>query len=132
MVNPDISAQLADCEPIDYFLQFISEDIINLMVDQTNLYATQVVTGQEDVTPHSRLRDWTPTDSAEMKISIGLIGWMGLVQLPNLRDYWSKSQLYNMDLPRKTMSRNRFELLLKMWHFADNTLAGTNRLHKNT
>lgn len=129
-INPEVSAKLADGKPIDYFLQFVSEDIINVMVDQTNLYATQVVSSQEDVAPHSRLHGWTPTDAIEMKQFLGLIGWMGLVKLPNLRDYWSKNKLYDLQIPRNTMSRNRFELLLKMWHFADNTFAGTNRLHK--
>lgn len=28
------------------------------------------------------------------------------------------------------MSRNRFEILLTMWHFADNNEAGNNCLHK--
>ncbi|XP_054278181.1 piggyBac transposable element-derived protein 4-like [Macrosteles quadrilineatus] len=129
-INPEVSAKLADGKPIDYFLHLVSEDIINVMVDQTNLYATQVVSCQEDVAPHSRLHGWTPTDAIEIKRFLGLIGWMGLVKLPNLRDYWSKNKIYDLQIPRNTMSRNRFELLLKMWHFADNNFAGTNRLHK--
>lgn len=55
---------------------------------------------------------------------------MGLVKMENLRDYWSKSPLYDIALPRQQMSRNRFEILLAMWHFADNTEANGNRLHK--
>lgn len=65
-----------------------------------------------------------------MKKFIAMLGWMGLVKMENLRDYWSKSPLYDIALPRQQMSRNRFEILLAMWHFADNTEANGNRLHK--
>lgn len=129
-INPDISGELANGKPIDYFMQFLDEDIINLMVDETNLYATQTITNDNDVLPQSRLHDWQPTDAVEMRKFIGLLGWMGLVKFQNLRDYWSKNMLYDIPLARNTMSRNRFELLLKMWHFSDNTMAGTNRLFK--
>lgn len=84
------------------------------MVEQTNLYATQTLQNQDDVQPNSRLHDWVPTDPSEMKKFIALLGWMGLVKLQTLRDYWSKSKLYNLSLAKNTMSRNRFEILLNM------------------
>lgn len=49
---------------------------------------------------------------------------MGLVKLLSLQDNWSMNDLYDLPLARNAMSRNRFEILLKLWHFADNTLAG--------
>lgn len=39
--------------------------------------------------------------------------------MPSVRLYWKKSPLYSNQISR-IISRNRFELLLAMWHFSDN------------
>ena len=118
-------------EPKEYLSLFLTNDILTVMVDETNLYATQHLGTLDDVGPRSRLHRWTPIDISEMKRFIGLIGWMGLVKVPKLSDYWNTSELYSLELPKTTMSRNRFELLLKFWHFANNENAPQgNRLHK--
>nr|CAH7733284.1 unnamed protein product [Callosobruchus chinensis] len=44
---------------------------------------------------------------------------MGIVQMNSLRDYWSTKWMFKNDVARNIMSRNRFELLLKMLHFSD-------------
>lgn len=129
-MDANISALLAMAEPIEYFALFLSDDVINLMVDETNLYATQQLLNA-DAAPQSRLHKWYPTCAGEMKRFIGLIGWMGLVKLPRLCDYWSTNELFSIPLPKKVMSRNRFELLLRFWHFANNEeAAADNRLCK--
>lgn len=101
------------------------------MVDETNLYATQTIEKQNDITPFSRLHRWTPTDLNEMRQFIGLVGYMGIVKVPELNNYWSTSKLFSFQLPKNTMPRNRFEMLLRFWHFADNDQAVPgNRTHK--
>lgn len=47
---------------------------------------------------------------------------MGLVKLPEIRLYWSTKPIYAQSFPRKIMSRDRFEILLKMLHFSNNEL----------
>ena len=42
---------------------------------------------------------------------------MGMLNLPHLSDYWSMDPLFKTYTWRKTMSRNRFFLLLHFWHF---------------
>lgn len=55
---------------------------------------------------------------------------MGVVKVPALTDYWSKSKLFSFELPRIVMPRNRFETLLRFWHFAKNEDAVPgNRIH---
>lgn len=101
------------------------------MVDETNLYATQILEKSADVGHSSRLHNWVPTDYQEMRKCIALLGYMGVVKVPELPDYWSKNKLFSFELPRNVMPRNRFELLLRFWHFADNDNAEPgNRLHK--
>lgn len=130
-MDPTIAVVLELAEPIDYFSLFLTNDIIQIMVDETNLYATQTIEKQNDITPFSRLHRWTPTDLNEMRQFIGLVGYMGIVKVPELNNYWSTSKLFSFQLPKNTMPRNRFEMLLRFWHFADNDQAVPgNRTHK--
>lgn len=47
---------------------------------------------------------------------------MGIVKMPTLAG-WSTDPLLNINFPRSVMSRNRFEILLRTMHFADNNQA---------
>ena len=51
---------------------------------------------------------------------LGIIIEMGLVQMPKIDYYWSKSKLYGSEVIQNTMSRDKFELLLKFYHFSNN------------
>ncbi len=56
----------------------------------------------------------------------GIIIEMGLVQMPKLKHYWSSSQLYASEFIRNVMFREKFELLLKFWHFLNNDNKNSN------
>jgi hypothetical protein len=120
---------LANGQPLDYYELFLTHDIIELIVDQTNLYACQYLL-RNDTSTQSRLHAWKPVDSAEVWSFLGLIGWMGLVKLPAIRDYWRKHKLYGLPFARTVMSRNRFEMILKFVHFSDNEEETRDRLSK--
>nr|XP_018899375.1 PREDICTED: piggyBac transposable element-derived protein 1-like [Bemisia tabaci] len=71
------------------------------------------------------------TTPAEMKRFFGLLMYMGLVKMPSIPCYWARDDLYKNNIAPSAMSRNRFELLLSMVHFADNRDNPTgSRLHK--
>lgn len=75
------------------------------------------------------MNEWTPTDKNEIKRFFGFI--MGLVKLPNLHFYWSKDKACSQIFPRTVISKNRFELLLRMIHYSNNEEADENdRLYK--
>lgn len=57
---------------------FISDDIIELIVVETNTNADQYLS-KVRLTKSSRFSKWTPTDFNEMKKFIGLLMWFGLV-----------------------------------------------------
>lgn len=109
---------MIDKAPRDFFNLFVNEEIIALMVTETNRYARQTI-GKSNLQPQSRLHKWTDTTSREMKSFLGILIWTGLCQFPQLISYWSKNVLYSNKV-KNVMPRNRFELLLRMWHFADN------------
>jgi hypothetical protein len=120
--------ELFSCvKPKDFYLLLATEEIFQIIADQTNLFASQKLT---DIQSY-RTDQWYNTNPEEIKRFFGLIIWMGIVNLPTIESYWSKEDGYNLDLPRKTMPRNRFEILLRFLHFSDNTKNDpNNRLSK--
>ncbi|KAF7414956.1 hypothetical protein HZH68_003445 [Vespula germanica] len=111
------NTKVLECRsPIDFYSLFFNEEIIQMIVNQTNLYANQMIEKNQS----ERLSKWIPTNIHEIKQLFGLIMWMGLVKLPTIQLYWTKDVLFAQSFPRTVMSRNRFEILLRMLHFADN------------
>lgn len=109
-----------DKQPVDFFLLFVDEDLLNLMVQETNKYASQKA-GKTNL-PHARILNWKYTNIQEMKVFLGMQIWIRLVQMPKLICYWSNNALYSNEI-KSVMSRNRLELLLSNWHFSDNESA---------
>lgn len=115
---------------LDYLDLFLNRDISEEIVDQTNLYAAQQLL-TTDTTPGSRAHAWKPVTVDEIAKFLALIGWMGLVKLPSIKNYWRVHKLYGIPLARTVIPRNRFELILKFIHFSDNTNADPeDRLYK--
>ena len=107
-------------EAKDYFGVFFTDTPVSLMVAQTNLYAEIVVNNARPLRRFSRMQKWEPVTVEEMRIFVGLTLLMGPIQLPTIIHYWSRDPLYAMETWRNKMSRNRYQNILKFWHFADN------------
>ncbi|XP_056397299.1 piggyBac transposable element-derived protein 4-like [Hyla sarda] len=103
----------------DFFQLFFSEELINLIVEETNRYAEQFIAANPQAY-HARPYQWTPTNALELKTFFALLFNMGIVKKPTIRSYWSNDMLYHTPLYRSVMPRNRFEALLKFLHYANN------------
>jgi hypothetical protein len=115
-INTSASEVFACSSPYDFFSLFVNDQIFETISSQTNIFAEQ-----NRLQFNSwRLDQWHETTPNEIRRFFGLIIWMGLVRLPRIEMYWRKAEGYNLSLPRKIMSRNRFELLLRFLHFTDN------------
>jgi len=107
----------ADSMPIDFFQLFVTDSLIDLFADETNRYAMQYI-NTATKKPRSRVHRWNATDASEMRKFISLLLAMGIVKKPHIEDYWSTDPILSMPVFNDTMSRDRFELLLKFWHFS--------------
>ncbi|KAJ8933854.1 hypothetical protein NQ318_004685 [Aromia moschata] len=116
-ITPEWSGALKGEKPIQYFLAFVDFDIIDMIVNQTNHYATQILIETKNISNKARVQTWEPTDRTEIMHFIGLLGYMGIVRMSSLRDYWSTKWIFSNKVAKNIMSRNRFEILLKMFHF---------------
>ena len=92
--------------PLDYFKLLWTDELTNLVVEQTNLYSTQ------------QSGNCVNTSKDEMEQFIGMHIKMGIVQLPSYVSYWSQEMRYSP--VADVMPRGRFQKLKKYLHFVDN------------
>lgn len=57
---------------------------------------------------------------AELKVFIALVFAMGLSHKQDIQDYWSQDEVLSTPFFTRTMSRDRFLLIMKFLHFNDN------------
>lgn len=124
--RPGIKVETSTFTPIDYFQLFMTDDLFNHFVIQTNLFADQYIASQLNLGPYSNVRQWVPTNITEMKKFLGLLFIMGVIRKPSISLYWSTDPLYQTPLFGVIMPRNRFQLLLKFFHVNNNDHAPNN------
>uniref|UniRef100_A0A7I4Z0Z9 DDE_Tnp_1_7 domain-containing protein n=1 Tax=Haemonchus contortus TaxID=6289 RepID=A0A7I4Z0Z9_HAECO len=90
---------------------------MDLIVRETNRYGIR------------QNEEFQETSADEMRKFIGLCLQMGLVKMPNLRDYWSSRPCLGGQAG-KIMRRTRFEELWKYLHLADNDTFDGDRLQE--
>ncbi|KAJ8949041.1 hypothetical protein NQ314_008292 [Rhamnusium bicolor] len=116
-------------KPIDIFKYFITDEVLDLIVTETNIYAHQELHKRHKI--KSRIKSWTDTNRDEIRTFLGVTTAMGLAPLPSLNNYWSKDSLYNNKYIASAFSRDRYLLLLRCIHFANNEdMNPDNRLYK--
>lgn len=94
--------------PVEYFKTFYSDQIFEKMADETNRYFYQ-----------EKAPQLLGTNPKEIEMLVGMLLKMGVVEMPNIRDYFAKETLY--EPVASVMSRNRFQQLCRYLHFVDNT-----------
>ncbi|KAF2888799.1 hypothetical protein ILUMI_17374 [Ignelater luminosus] len=63
-INLKVAAALVRGTPANFFSLFVNNKLLQIMIDQTNLFATQKL---DDVSENGRFRAQTPTNKDEMK-----------------------------------------------------------------
>ncbi|KAG5869327.1 hypothetical protein JTB14_005135 [Gonioctena quinquepunctata] len=89
----------AEHDPIHYFRHILTDRYLDEIVIQTNGYAIELV-----------LRP----------VFLGLLLHMGNIRLIQIQDYWKTDYLFGLGVFANNMGRNRFLLILRAMHFAQN------------
>jgi len=119
-----------EADVMSYFDHYIPPKLIEIAIDQTNLYAQQqIVKMSHPITKHACSEEWKPVTVIEMKKFLGLIFVTGIVRKPKFELCWSMIGIFQTPIFPQTMSRNRFQLIQRYLHFSDNNAAGTNEDH---
>ena len=92
----------------EIFSLFFSDDMLTLLVDQTNLYASRDKNALSFV-----------IDKTEMRKFLGLLLISGYHHLPGEDDYWSTADDLSAPIFPRTMTRKRFYDIKRYFHIAD-------------
>ena len=93
--------------PKGYFELFFDDEVLNLIVDETNRYASQ------------KNRNLT-VDKHEIKCFIGTLFLSGYLAPARRRLYWENASDTHHDLVTNAMRRDKFEAIFTNFHLADN------------
>lgn len=96
----------------------MTTSILQYILQTTNNYAAARLTS---VPPRRRsvFRNWRNISLVEMKAFIGMIIQMGIVQLSDIKDYWSRHVTLNLPFFRSVFSRDRFLQIFWMLHVGE-------------
>ncbi|CAK1592483.1 unnamed protein product [Parnassius mnemosyne] len=95
--------------PLVFFEMFFDSEAIDMIITQTNLYASQC-----------NDQNCEQVSATEIKALLGMIIQMGIHKLPCIEDYWSSDPLLHVVQIAETMTLKRFQKLMKYLHLNDN------------
>ncbi|XP_049809183.1 piggyBac transposable element-derived protein 3-like [Schistocerca nitens] len=94
--------------PVEYFQYFFTKDIVQYIVQQSNLYSIQC-----------RHNKYVNVSAGEIEQFIGTALFMSVIQLPATRHYWCK--YLGHPVVSDIISCNRWEEIKHFIHFCDNS-----------
>ena len=100
--------------PRDVFEIFFTDELMMLMVTESNRYA-------EDVMGSEKFAKWTKITEEEMKAFLGFSILMGINQLQAIKDYWKKNEYLHYSPIADRIPRDRFLEISRYIHFVDNS-----------
>jgi hypothetical protein len=111
---------IADIDtPLLYLNLFLTPDMKNNIVIETNRYAQQLL-ASGNLKRTSRMRKWVDITTDELMIYLAIIIYQGIVQKAEQDMYWTTKPLLETPYIRKLMSEKRFSVIEKCLHFIDN------------
>ncbi|XP_058880827.1 piggyBac transposable element-derived protein 3-like [Acipenser ruthenus] len=93
--------------PLQYFKQFFSEDILEVIIGQSNLYAIQCNANKP-----------LNLTTKELEQFLGIVVYMSLFGLPCTHMFWNKA--CRVSQVADTIILNRWEAIKKSLHFSNN------------
>ena len=101
--------------PIEYFQLFFTTSVLQYIIEKTNEYARATLNA---IPPRRRslFRNWKDVTMREMKAFLAVVIQMGLVQLSDMKDYWSTHATLNFPFFWSIFSRDRFLQIFWMLH----------------
>ena len=108
LANPSLHIPLyRSASPLQYLELFFTVSLWQYILDTTNRYATARL-GSMPPQRRSLFRRWRDITLLEIKAFVGLIINMGMVQLADIREYWSTHLTLNLPIFRKVIASFRF------------------------
>jgi len=105
--------EMDDCDQdVQFFLKMFGENNIQLLTEQSNLHRQKECI--------NRNRNIPAFTEKEIRQILGILMYMSIVHLPNMRAYWRKS--LRIEMVASVMPRDRFDQIVSLLHLSDNDL----------
>ncbi|XP_077367843.1 uncharacterized protein LOC144012191 isoform X1 [Festucalex cinctus] len=124
------AAELESDLPVDFLELFITNELLQHIVDETNANALDSLQENPCGLPYSRSHDWRPLTVEELKTFLGLSFITGFIKKPVLEDDWSGEEFESTPFFGQTMSRNRYQIIWRYLHFNGTTHDSSDKMHK--
>ncbi|XP_017792479.1 PREDICTED: piggyBac transposable element-derived protein 4-like, partial [Habropoda laboriosa] len=102
-------------EPIDYFTLYFTEELVDSIIKETNNYANEEIR-KKQLSRKSTWHKWYDITKEEFLAFIAVILNMGLIQLPNMQEYWSTASNSRIPFFPETFTKARFMQIFWMLH----------------
>ena len=96
---------------VEVFNLFFTDEVCSYIVEQTNLYAEEVMGEQ--------YTHWENVSMEELRAYFGFMTLMGIVTEPAIDDYWRRDELHYSPIADR-ISRQRFRDVHRFLHFDQN------------
>ncbi|KAJ8940786.1 hypothetical protein NQ314_010596 [Rhamnusium bicolor] len=118
-VNSGCQIENLDPNPsaLDIFESFITENIVEEILNQTNMFYNLFIQNN----PDKALKNHKPPTMDEIYVFLAISLLMPLVKKNGIKDYWSKDIIIEIPIFGQIMSRDRYLFFLRYLHFADNS-----------
>lgn len=114
--NSQINEEIS---PSQFFNYFFDDELVQNIVDQTNLYYVQTIRKRPSTSSANVENTWSTTIS-EMRIFFAVTMTMSIVQKPEEKLYWTRRPSIFTPFYAKLMSHRKFSFIKKYLHFANN------------
>lgn len=81
-------------EPYDWFRLLMDDELLDMIVSQTNNYAIEVLSISSGRN-RSRISKWKDLTKSELLVFLGLTFHTGTIKLPRVEDYWKTHRLFS-------------------------------------
>lgn len=98
--------------PLDIFGCFFDGEVLRLLCSNTN---TNAARNKE----RGRRFGWWQVTPEELKKFVGLLLYMGVMEMPKMTDLWRKNHIFSVPFPSTEMSRDRFKAILSNLYISD-------------
>ena len=71
-----------DASELKLFKEYITDELLGIITEQTSIYAGQYIASHPDIGPHALARRWTDLTVEDIKKFLALSLLMGIVQKP--------------------------------------------------
>ncbi|XP_065290955.1 piggyBac transposable element-derived protein 4-like [Dermacentor albipictus] len=107
--DPEMSQKLPS-KPIEAFSLYFDDEVMQLLVEETNRFAEQ-----------KNRRKWKTITLDELRAFFGILILMSVNPRHQLYLYWSSDNFFNAPEISKVMSFKRFQSIMNCLHLSDNT-----------